>query len=67
MPIAIINIIEGRNDEKKQALIASVSHAIAQSLDAPLESVRVLIQEYPDNLWAAGGETIRERRSKNSQ
>jgi|PersoiStandDraft_1058852.scaffolds.fasta_scaffold03450_4 4-oxalocrotonate tautomerase len=67
MPIAIINIIEGRSDEKKQALIASVSRAIAQSLDAPLESVRVLVQEYPDNLWAAGGETIRDRRSKASQ
>ncbi|WP_339481318.1 2-hydroxymuconate tautomerase family protein [Pseudomonas sivasensis] len=67
MPIAIINIIEGRSDEKKQALIDSVSRAIAQSLDAPLESVRVLVQEYPDHLWAAGGETIRDRRSKASQ
>jgi len=67
MPIAIINIIEGRSDEKKQALIANVSRAIAQSLDAPLESVRVLVQEYPDNLWAAGGETIHDRRSKANQ
>ncbi|MCD9117157.1 2-hydroxymuconate tautomerase family protein [Pseudomonas bijieensis] len=64
MPIAIINIIEGRSEEKKQALLSNVSKAIADSLDAPLESVRVLIQEYPDTQWAAGGQTIAERRKQ---
>lgn len=67
MPIAIINIIEGRDEAKKQQLIASVSRAISESLDAPLETVRVLLQEYPDTHWSIGGESMQARRSKATQ
>ncbi|KAF1004122.1 MAG: 2-hydroxymuconate tautomerase [Pseudomonas sp.] len=64
MPIAQINIIEGRSEEQKRQLISKVTYAIAESLDAPVESIRVLVQEYSDTLWAAGGETISERRAR---
>ena len=40
MPIAQINILEGRTDEQTEALIKEVSEAIVRSLDAPIESVR---------------------------
>ncbi|NIC36190.1 4-oxalocrotonate tautomerase family protein [Halomonas desiderata] len=64
MPIATINIIEGRDAEKKQRLIENVARAISESLDAPLESVRVLVQEYPATHWGVGGETMQQRRSR---
>lgn len=55
MPIAVVHIMEGRSDEKKERLIAEVSEAIARSLDAPLESVRVLITEMPKEHFGIGG------------
>lgn len=63
MPIAMIHIAEGRSDEKKRALLHKVTLAIADSLDAPIESVRVLIQEVPATQWSAGGQTLAERRA----
>lgn len=63
MPIAILNILEGRNSDQKRKLIASVTQAIADSLEAPLDSVRVLVQEYSAELWGAGSQTMAERRA----
>ncbi|MDD1983501.1 MULTISPECIES: 2-hydroxymuconate tautomerase [Pseudomonas] len=56
MPIAQLYIIEGRTDEQKETLIRQVSEAMANSLDAPLERVRVLITEMPKNHFGIGGE-----------
>ncbi|MCI4646073.1 MAG: 4-oxalocrotonate tautomerase family protein [Hyphomonadaceae bacterium] len=56
MPIAHINIIEGRSPEKRRELMKRVTEAIAESLDAPPASVRVLIHEVPAFHWAVGGE-----------
>lgn len=60
MPIATINIIEGRSDEKKEALIEKVSAAIAESLDAPIESVRVIINEMPKQHFGIGGKSAKK-------
>lgn len=59
MPIATINIIEGRSDEKEK-LIEKVSLAIAESLDAPLESVRVIINEMPKQHFGIGGKSAKK-------
>ena len=66
MPIAMIHLAEGRSEEKKQALLVNVTQAIAQSLDVPVESVRVLLQEIPETQWTAGGKTLAERRRGNA-
>ena len=47
MPIAQVHIMEGRSDEQKELLIAEVTRAIAHSLDAPAQNVRVMITEMP--------------------
>jgi 4-oxalocrotonate tautomerase len=62
MPIAMIHIAEGRSEELKHQLLVNVTEAIAKSLGAPVESVRVLIQEIPETQWAAGGMTLAERK-----
>ncbi|MHC8366909.1 2-hydroxymuconate tautomerase family protein [Pseudomonas sp. ZT5P21] len=66
MPIAMIHLAEGRSEEKKHALLVNVTQAIAQSLDVPVESVRVLLQEIPETQWAAGGKTLAERQRGNA-
>lgn len=61
MPIAFINIIEGRSLEKKWALAHSVTEAICKSLDAPVQSVRVIINEMPKDGFAIAGELVCDR------
>jgi len=60
MPIAQINIIEGRSDEQKEALIAEVTDAIVRSLDAPKQSVRVIINEMPKQHFGIAGESAKK-------
>lgn len=62
MPIATINIIEGRDDEKKEALIQKVTQAIHESLDAPLESIRVIINEMPVQHYGIAGVSVKKMR-----
>lgn len=57
MPIAQIQMMEGRTDKQKEDMIAEVTDAIARSLSAPKESVRVLIHELPKKHFGIGGLT----------
>jgi 4-oxalocrotonate tautomerase len=60
MPIANILILEGRTPEEKQALIRAVTTAIADSLSAKTESIRVIVQEIPREHWGIGGVSAKE-------
>lgn len=62
MPIIQINIIEGRSDERKENLIHEVSHAAARALDAPIETVRVMINEMPKQHYGVAGVSVKESR-----
>jgi 4-oxalocrotonate tautomerase len=57
MPIAQISILPGRTDEQIADMIRSVTEAIHQSLGAPVESIRVLVEELPSTHWGIGGKT----------
>lgn len=59
MPVAQINILEGRSDEQKEMLISEVTDAISRSLGAPVESVRVIITEMPKQHFGIGGQSAR--------
>ncbi len=58
MPIAQINIIEGRSNEQKEMLIREVTDAISRSLDAPVESVRIILNEMPKQHFGIGGQPV---------
>lgn len=60
MPIAQINITEGRDDEKKERLIAEVTDAICRSLEVKPETVRVLINEMPKQHFGIGGVSVKK-------
>ena len=57
MPLAQISILEGRSKEMKTDLIREVTEAIRKSLNAPNESVRVIIYEVPKSNWGIAGVT----------
>jgi 4-oxalocrotonate tautomerase len=60
MPIANINIIEGRSDEQKEALVAEVTSAINRAIGAPEETIRVLIHDIPKQNWGIGGTSAKK-------
>lgn len=63
MPIVEVTLTEGRSPQVLRSLIAAVTSAVATSVAAPVESVRVILREVPDTHFAAGDVTIAERRA----
>jgi len=63
VPIATIQIVAGREAERKRQMIHAVARTIADTLDAPIATVRVIVHEIPPELWGSGSETIAERRA----
>lgn len=55
MPIMMIHMIEGRTPEQKEKFIAALTDAAEATLQAPRESVRVLLQEMPKEHFGIAG------------
>ncbi|RLL45100.1 4-oxalocrotonate tautomerase [Oceanobacillus piezotolerans] len=55
MPLVNIQIMEGRSPEKIEALLENVTNTIMETLDAPRQNVRVIVQEIPKTHWGIGG------------
>ena len=64
MPLLLVKILEGRPPEKLEALIHALTETTSQVLDAPAESVRVLIEELPKTHWGIGGKSVKERQQQ---
>jgi 4-oxalocrotonate tautomerase len=63
VPFIEVTLVEGRSPEQLRALIGALTRAVVDAVDAPQESVRVVVREVPATHWAAGDVTIRERRA----
>jgi 4-oxalocrotonate tautomerase len=61
MPLIQVNIMEGRPPEKIKALIENLTDTVVETLDAPKQSVRVLINEMPATHWGIAGVPASER------
>lgn len=55
MPLVYINLMEGRPAERIEKMITAVSEAIATSLEAPLETIRVMVHEMQPHQYGVGG------------
>ncbi len=64
MPILTINILEGRDDQTKKELIKNVTETVVDTLDVPVESVRVMINELPFGHYGVAGLPVKEYRLK---
>ncbi len=62
MPLVEVTMVEGRSEEQVRKLIELLTDAVEQAVDAPRESVRVVVREVPPTRWAAGNVTIAEKR-----
>ena len=64
MPFIDVTLVEGRTPEQLRALITALTDATETSLSTPRQGIRVALHEVPPTHWAAGGETIVERRAR---
>lgn len=55
MPFIRIELLEGRSDEQKQALVADITEAVIKHTNAPKENVFVIIDELKKGSQLAQG------------
>lgn len=63
MPFLHVTLLEGRTPEKKEALIAELTKTVHTVIDAPVESIRVCLQEVPAAHWGIAGQSVEKRRA----
>ncbi len=56
MPLIQVTMVEGRTVEQKHALIRNLSQSLSETLEVPLERVRVAIYEVSADEWGIGGQ-----------
>lgn len=61
MPIMQVHLIQGRSEEQKSRLIEALTRAAVDTLGAPIESVRVIINEVPNTDFGIAGQTAKQR------
>ena len=62
MPLIEIHLLEGRTDDQKKALLTAVTAAVHDSIGAPLESIRVWVQEFSPKEYMIGGVLAADRK-----
>jgi len=60
MPFAQIYLLEGRTEEQKRAVIEKVTQALVEAVGAPVNTVRVLIQDVPKTNWGIAGTSAKD-------
>jgi 4-oxalocrotonate tautomerase len=65
MPIINISLVEGRSPEQIRAMIQAVSDAAVKTLDAPLETINIVVTEVAPSHWGAGKATVAELQAGN--
>lgn len=54
MPIIQITMVAGRDNEVVENCIRKVAETVSETLNAPIETVRVMVTELPPNRFAVG-------------
>jgi 4-oxalocrotonate tautomerase len=60
MPLVQITLIAGRDDATVQTCMKKVAQTIHETLGAPLNSIRVIVNQVPANQWLVGDRTREE-------
>jgi 4-oxalocrotonate tautomerase len=61
MPIINVQMMEGRPKEKVTEVIQNITNTVAETLNAPKESIRVIVTEIPKTHWGIAGVPVSER------
>jgi 4-oxalocrotonate tautomerase len=66
MPLVHVSVRAGRPAEAIRKMISAVTAAVADSLNAPAESIRVIVTEVPLTHWATGDVTLQEKQGRSA-
>ncbi|WP_412675601.1 2-hydroxymuconate tautomerase [Alkalihalophilus marmarensis] len=55
MPIVTVQLLEGRTDDQKRALVEKVTDAVSETTGAPAERISVIIDEMKPTNFAVNG------------
>jgi 4-oxalocrotonate tautomerase len=55
MPLIEVHMLAGRTDEQKKSLLTAITTAVHESIGAPVETIRVWIEEFSRQEYMAGG------------
>ena len=58
MPFAQIYMLEGRTEDQKRAVIEKVTQALHEAVGAPVETIRVCINDIPKTNWGIAGVSV---------
>ncbi|WP_144549201.1 4-oxalocrotonate tautomerase [Bacillus sp. X1(2014)] len=61
MPIINVQILEGRPNEKIEQVIHNITNTVSETLDAPKESIRVIVTEIPKSHWGIAGVPVSKK------
>ncbi len=64
MPLVEIHLLEGRTDEQKKALMSAVTLAVHESIGAPIDAIRVWLQEMRPTEYMISGTLAADRKKK---
>lgn len=54
MPVVQITLVQGRDEQKIQKCIRAVARAVSEQLEAPIDTVRVMVTEVPPTRFSVG-------------
>jgi len=61
MPIAKIEMLEGRTIKQKEALVEAITNAIIEIAEVQREHVWVVIEEVKKENWGVGGHLLSKK------
>ncbi|MDG2174621.1 MAG: tautomerase family protein [Gammaproteobacteria bacterium] len=61
MPIINISMVEGRSAEQKEAMGQAITRVVQETIGAPLDTIKIVINEIPPELWFSNGVSIQSR------
>ena len=61
MPIVTVQLLEGRTNEQKKAMVEKVTAAVTETTKASPESVKIIIEEMSKNHFASAGVLASEK------
>lgn len=64
MPIIQVSIAEGRTADQVRDMMRRIAYAVSESLNAPIDTIKVLVTEVPLAHWGSGVHTLAEKRAQ---
>ncbi|ADC49493.1 4-oxalocrotonate tautomerase [Alkalihalophilus pseudofirmus OF4] len=61
MPIVTVQLLEGRTDDQKRALVEKVTDAVSETTGAPAERISVIIDEMKPTNFAVNGKRLSDQ------